>query len=395
MKNNAWTEEEDVLLAENYLDDWDSLCTEFPRHKSWRNIAARINKLGLRRRLYWTKDEDQILIDNYEKIREWDSLLLLLPRRTIGGIAQRAKQLGLDRRHFHTKYECNHNFFGSISPLTSYWCGFITADGHLCATNNQLVIGLAEKDKCHLERFILDVGYTGVLSPRLSKEVVFMGRYCKGFPGQCLQLNSKQILEDLCENFCLHRGDKTYTKIVPPEHLSDDQFLAWAAGLLDGDGSISRRENPNSDGIFSFSAGWLAQTQLLEWIRHRMQRLQLLPKKVKFSDCSGTTAIKQLRITGANFLRFAVKVRRLGLPLLERKWRLVFDHIDRIGVDHIGDSEATGRKFWSLGEDQLLKDNSSIGLRALCALLPRHSSDSIRYRRYKLNLPRYAKGVVS
>lgn len=61
----------------------------------------------------------------------------------------------------------NSNFFNEItSNNIAYWIGFITADGSV--NKNSLSIGLALKDKEHLEKFLKAIQATTPIRERQS-----------------------------------------------------------------------------------------------------------------------------------------------------------------------------------------------------------------------------------
>ena len=91
-EHNEWTQEEDDILMEFYLQEGKEIIKRIPNH-SYPTIVTRARKLGLSLHEQWTKQEDQILIDYY--LTEKADVLKRLPGRTIQAAERRARIIGL------------------------------------------------------------------------------------------------------------------------------------------------------------------------------------------------------------------------------------------------------------------------------------------------------------
>lgn len=132
----------------------------------------------------------------------------------------------------YKKYECNEDFFEIIdTPEKAYWFGFIAADGNIY--NNKLQIGLAKKDKNHLEKFCKRIGFNGQIYKDHKKLINDFG--CK------LIVARKKIVSDLkrhgMEENKTHKIDETIFDKIPEEFF-------WNAfhGYFDGDGCFTGKK---------------------------------------------------------------------------------------------------------------------------------------------------------
>lgn len=89
-----WTEEQIIYLKEN-IDLYGIRACSKQLQISPPTVRKKLIELGLRdKNHFWTKEEDEILIKNYE-LKTLDELTQLLPNRTIGSIQGRVFRLNL------------------------------------------------------------------------------------------------------------------------------------------------------------------------------------------------------------------------------------------------------------------------------------------------------------
>lgn len=75
-------------------------------------IQNKAQALGIKSvRRYWSKEEEAVLREHYEKA-SYDELKEMLPKRSLGAIKKRAQQLGLSREHLEK--------FNSLEELDKY-----------------------------------------------------------------------------------------------------------------------------------------------------------------------------------------------------------------------------------------------------------------------------------
>lgn len=123
------------------------------------------------------------------------------------------------------KYRVDSNYFDSVdSEAKAYWLGFITADG--CITSEDLFkLVLAEVDREHLEKFIVDINSTYPLHREESHGHVAYGIY----------MRNKAFVESL-ETWGI--GPRKTFEVEPavlPLHLERHYWR----GIFDGDGCVS------------------------------------------------------------------------------------------------------------------------------------------------------------
>lgn len=123
-------------------------------------------------------------------------------------------------------YNFKQDFFSIINNETkAYWLGFIAADG--CIYKNALVIGLAKKDKSHLEMFKKTIGSGHKLT------------FIKSNQAFSLHIKSMRMVSDLSKLGINPRKTKTLKWPSIQERLTHH----YIRGYFDGDGSfyVSKR----------------------------------------------------------------------------------------------------------------------------------------------------------
>lgn len=245
----------------------------------------------------WTIAEKNIILEKYPKHRicNWHNLL---PNRSMVAISTQAIRMGL-RKNINgmRKYEVNDNFFENITPCTSYWAGFIAADGSVDVDyNNTLSIGLSVKDKDHLDKLRLDLVPDKPLC------------YSKDRTRVTLNVKSNKILDDLR---CIYNITERKSRTLKPPNLSDLSLaLAYSAGLYDGDGTT--RDNGNT-------MVFLGTLAILDWIR----------EKYDIVGCTGLHhGVWYWAISSFYATPKILTIRDMNLPLLNRKWTPIFLYLD-------------------------------------------------------------------
>lgn len=119
-----------------------------------------------------------------------------------------------------------------LTPEALYWIGFIYADGHLAKDRPRIVVGLAEVDKTHVQKF---VDFFGVGIKIFQSDVA--GKDCLGYKSSASwrgQFSSRRIYDRLI-SLGIEPG-KTYKLTIIPDVLKYSRDF-WR-GVIDGDGSI-------------------------------------------------------------------------------------------------------------------------------------------------------------
>lgn len=185
------------------------------------------------------------------------------------------------------------------TPETYYWIGFLLADGHF-DNGKRIVVGLAEHDRDHLEKFAKYIGYKGTIS------LVKKGPYS----AVRLSAMDTEVVGKLCEKFDI-KSNKTYN---PPESLSwipEDLFLCLMAGLIDGDGNISNFHG-RKDAFMRIKQekSWLPILKEFAKYFKEEDRVKINKQGYAEVEITGFSKIRELK----------KKLLEYNLPLMDRKW---------------------------------------------------------------------------
>ena len=314
-----WTEQEIQVLLDNYqkLEDKDISAILLP-HKSEGAINQKRNKLGLTKNSRWTPEDDAVLKINYYKGVE--VCFSLLPHHPIESIYTHANDLGLrvDMSEMKRVHDYNRNYFTELTLENCYWAGFIAADG--CVHDDgTLYIGLAVKDKEHLQKFAGAVGYTGSL-----REYQYARENIKDIHKIQLELTTaKQIASDLQKWFNI-TPRKTKT-LEAPTLLSFGQQIAFVAGYTDGDGSIFIASKDNA---LHYSV--LGGLSSMLFIKSVFDRIIPIPESgrgrgslIELKGDRYSFPMYRYIVTRERAVAILQKIKQYPLPFLERKWSKV------------------------------------------------------------------------
>ena len=130
----------------------------------------------------------------------------------------------------------NESFFETIdTEEKAYWLGFITADG--CVHDrNYITIGLQERDKNHLEKFVKCIGGDHPI------KVIDVKLHDKWFRSARLSIYSKQMKNDLINLGVTQR--KSFTA-KPCIQVPEELLRHYWRGVFDGDGGIYKHPSNN------------------------------------------------------------------------------------------------------------------------------------------------------
>lgn len=129
-------------------------------------------------------------------------------------------RLSLDGR----KHVYDFRFFQTIDTESkAYWFGFLMADGGVY--DNRLTLGLANRDKPHIEWFAKALSFD---KPNITE--------CRKTKSSRLIISCKAMIEDLEKHGCVKR--KTYNMTFPTT-IPNDLIHHFIRGYFDGDGCAS------------------------------------------------------------------------------------------------------------------------------------------------------------
>jgi hypothetical protein len=131
------------------------------------------------------------------------------------------------------------------SPESLYWMGFIMADGYI--EEKRISITLSDVDIIHLRKLKTFLGTTNTVYHRRKYQENAKGKTCS------LVLCDSETVPKLKEQYAVG-SRKTYNPPTLPA-MTDDQFLSFLCGYIDGDGCISKQ----SDGIYTKKDGTISK----------------------------------------------------------------------------------------------------------------------------------------
>lgn len=246
----------------------------------------------------WSKEEDLLLINNYEL--EQKEILKLLKGRTISSVYHRAHKLKIKKK---TKFKSVKNelkFLLSESNLAYYIIGFIFADGHF-TDDGQLSISVANKDNIFLNK----------IGKILNSNII------KGKTTSYLRCRNKKIINKILDKFDFKKR-KTYN---PPDtskwSFSEEQLFSLFIGFIDGDGHISKKDNSLSIGIHIHS-NWLNFLFYFHNLIEKTWKIKI-PKPKILND-----GYASFRITNNIIIKEIKKIAaKNDLIFMNRKWDLI------------------------------------------------------------------------
>lgn len=262
----------------------------------------------------WTADEVQILRNAYKSRLPYEEIYSLLPHRTKCAISSKAGKLSLtDRREAarakrfgRRKYSLNYDFFGSITPDSAYWAGFIAADGNIAEfPTPKLTITLNTRDRAHLEELRNLIGYTGK---------VYDGKsVCNGlaYPSSSLSMSVRPTtINDLARIFSI-TPNKSLT-LLPPNLAELAHIASFIAGYIDGDGSINLCKRDNL-----MRLGVRGTLPILTWIKQQFDQWEPSKTMAKVSISDG---YPKYQLCGNRFHKISKILLRHTPTYLARKW---------------------------------------------------------------------------
>lgn len=295
MKRKYWTKEEEQFLIDNLgTKSYDELSVIFNVDKL--KIIDKVHKIGLNGKaakgIYWSEEEDNVLKEHFAYAPK-DYIMNLLPKRTWATIFVRGnKHLGLTRLS-QDKISVNYNFFSEWNEKVAYIFGFILADGHIINKNGvhalQIEQSLKDKDILFKIKEALDF-----------KGEVHVNKTAK------LQINNVKIINDLIEKG-MPVEDKSHNAIFP-EDLPKEFYRDFIRGVIDGDGWSTI----NKDG---YSLGLCGNYDLISKVKDNL-----------IEDCSNNSIRKdatycwRFNIKGKKAKRIASWLYKDAQIFLERKY---------------------------------------------------------------------------
>lgn len=304
-KPKLWTEDEDLIVFNNYRQISKSKLQKLLPDRSWHSIVERASKLGVsaEQSEYWTDVEDNILYQYYQDMTTTQIQKEFLPNRTISGIKGRitklnlgnkieskewsdleimmlcdlypvstdeeltqafdrtitsitgcASRLGLKKEKWvrwrkgnYGKHKFDRHYFKQIdTPDKAYILGLLYADGWNVMSPPSFRVGIALKseDGYLLDKIAEKIGYTNGTYYRENIDMTY------------LVVSKRQISEQLYRFGLFPRKSLI---LEYPYWLEDSLQSNFVRGYFDGDGSVThhpeREGNRKARLSLSFASG--------------------------------------------------------------------------------------------------------------------------------------------
>ena len=204
------------------------------------------------------------------------------------------------RSEINKKYQINDDIFNNKKEESSYWIGFLLADGSIEKRENRLdkiKIGLGIKDKSHLEKFnnFLGTDYKIYTISKEPNDIV------------AISVTSNKLVERLSKFGIVPNK----VKKANPQNINNNHF--WR-GVVDGDGYLSEY---SKNGKTKKAMGLAGSRQTC--VKFKQFVKQFSATKASISKASGTF---QWRTTGNYAIQIAEKLYKNSSIYLERKYKV-------------------------------------------------------------------------
>lgn len=308
--NTTWTKSEISVLRKYATCSLDELLSLIPS-KTRASIATKRRRLSLQTRhsFDWTT-ERRILLKQLWPQASWKRLEKEFPTVKRHALGEMARRLGANR-------EVEGQRKGTLQPLLEdspeawYWIGFIAADGWI-SKDGQVVVTISEKDKNHLKKF------AKFLQTEVGDGGTSKGKWGK-FKMVRVAVQDHVLGQKIKEKY----GFKPQKTSNPPNLSwinSEDKFLAFWAGFIDGDGSFVARKEGGCDLKIECHLAWF---DLIREFEHQIFKILQVHKERVYTRVS-PKGYSYLAFGKAEVLRlFRARLVALKVPLLGRKWNRV------------------------------------------------------------------------
>lgn len=252
------TEEEHKEWIRRYLNG--ESCRSISKDYSWNEntISRYINKQGISRGRGKTKsyiELEQKIIQEYQEDKK-ATFTSLSKKYNISDrtISQWIKKANIPIKNLQGVItNCDKDFFKNINtPDKAYLLGFITADGAVVWTGNHAScsIEVHEKDKEVLE----------FARQRINPQATLTPCFYKTKRNYRISFSSTELCKDL-EKYGIVQNKSLILKQVPIEHIPQHLLPFYFRGLVDGDGSIIKKQGGVS--IYSGSLDFITSVQTI------------------------------------------------------------------------------------------------------------------------------------
>jgi hypothetical protein len=295
-----WSENE-IEIIKNY--DSKNELLNLIKGRSWNSIRKKRNKVtpnNVKKCKKWTKEEIDIIIENYEKL-EKEKLMNLLPNRSWDSIKLKSNSVGINRSYDFLR-DSKMEILLKNELETFYWIGFILADGHI-NDKIRLALTLSCKDIEHLIKFSKYIECDNIQIDDIKCTIT---------------LQNKEVCPVICDKFDI-KSDKTYD---PPNFklfkFDKELIFSLIIGFIDGDGCIGKVYKRKDCNLrIHLHNSWINN---LIFIENFIYQYFEVSKNKTLSKISND-GYSLLSISNSEVLnRIKKECIRLKLPIMYRKW---------------------------------------------------------------------------
>jgi len=178
------------------------------------------------------------------------------------------------------RYDCNYDFFLSDNQKSFYWAGFIAADGAVIDRRKtlELSIGLAQRDKNHIQKFKYNIDAENPIHDHLVKNSRRNPNWNDCWKSE-IKITSNQLCNDLARFNVVPRKSKIYTF---PEWLIRRELVNhFMRGYFDGGGSFFYSKPKEGRTIKQVYFGLRGTSKFLKTYRSILERECGLDERTK------------------------------------------------------------------------------------------------------------------
>ena len=343
---SAWTTDEENKLKFLVADKNKriaEIAKEFP-DKTFYSVKGKMKTLGLKatNNKDWTKEEDDVLRENYATIKSLHDLVPRLPGRNYDSLRSRANLLGLLR---WIDFTCDENYFETPNIQNCSLAGYIGADGCIqnTKTNLKLEFHISRDDEKYLLKIKELLKFTGNITYSEHQNKIDFVREGKHYFSDKLSLmckmgiTSKKLCLDLEKNFNIVPRK---THILKAPNITDiKQKLAYISGSVDGDGYITKTDRKDT-GNESYIIGFMGTTELISWIKQTLDSLVPSNKENKFKSTDSANVV-EYKIMNARAYWLGKMFLSLDINRLDRKWDKIKEWISKVESGQISKKQRT------------------------------------------------------
>lgn len=248
-----WSKEEEQFLIDN-VSKLSTSDLAYKLDRSKQQISKKLHNLGLNSKkalgILWSESEDDLLKQHFEYAPK-NYLMNMFPNRSWQSILQRGIKTLKLKRISQDRYSVNYDYFSKWTEGSAYFLGFIIADGHIHYNKSKfLQIEVQKQDIDILQKLKEQLNFEGIImnGKKQDDNAVINGNKCKCQGSYKIQINNAKIVSDL-NKLGVPLDNKTYTATFP-KNIPNEFLKHFMRGIIDGDGSISyNKKHPNTMAI--------------------------------------------------------------------------------------------------------------------------------------------------